>query len=163
VIAGGLGLAPLRPAILHLLENRTRYGSINIFYGARTPADILFRHQLEQWRGQFDLKVDVTVDRAAKDWRGKVGVVTKLINRGRFDPKHSIAMVCGPEVMMRFTIMTLNELGIKDPNIFLSMERNMQCGTGLCGHCQLGPKFVCKDGPVFRFSDVKSYFETREL
>ncbi|MCW9033728.1 MAG: FAD/NAD(P)-binding protein [Rhodospirillales bacterium] len=163
IITGGVGLAPLRPAIYHLLANRKRYGNICIYYGARTPEDILFRKQLEKWRGRFDLKVEVTVDRALAGWNGRVGVVTKLLDLGGFDADQTVAMVCGPEVMMRFSVRALNELGVRNDSIYVSMERNMKCAVGFCGHCQYGSAFVCKDGPVFPFSDLEEIFDVREL
>lgn len=163
LISGGVGLAPLRPAIYQLLANRERYGNVSIYYGARTPEDILFLDELQTWRGRFDLMVDVTVDRATGSWAGKVGVVTNLVARGHFDPFETVALVCGPEVMMRYTIKTLNEGGISNDRIYVSMERNMKCAVGFCGHCQLGPYFVCKDGPVFRFDQIEDLFEIREL
>lgn len=163
LISGGVGLAPLRPAIYQLLANRERYGDIYIYYGARTPEDILFLDELQKWRSRFDLMVDVTVDRASGSWGGKVGVVTHLLTRANFDPFESIALICGPEVMMRYTIKTLNGLGISNDHIYVSMERNMKCAVGFCGHCQFGPYFVCKDGPVFRFDHIEDLFEIREL
>ncbi len=163
IVAGGLGLAPLRPAIYRVLANRPRYGSVCIFYGARTPDDILYRHELQGWRGQFDLTVDVTVDRALGDWAGKVGVVTKLLSQGGFDPLNTVAMVCGPEVMMRYAVKTLNEQRVGYDRIFVSMERNMKCAVGFCGHCQFGPSFVCREGPVYRFDKIKDLFELREI
>ena len=163
VIAGGLGLAPLRPAIYHLLAGRQDYGSLELIYGARTPEDLLYRNELELWRGRFDFRVHVTVDAARSDWRANVGVVTNLIARARFDPVHTLALVCGPGVMMRFTVQELLNHGLKMENIYVSMERNMKCGLGLCGHCQWGPFFVCKDGPVFRFDAVKDWFDRREV
>jgi len=163
IVTGGIGLAPLRPAIYHLLANRSRYGKICIFYGARSPKDILFRKELEKWRGQFDLKVDVTVDRAGPGWNGKVGVVTKLLGNDGFEPHQTVAMVCGPEVMMRYTVNSLNALGVDDDRIYVSMERNMKCAVGFCGHCQFGGAFVCKDGPVFSFDAIREAFNVREL
>ena len=165
IVAGGLGLAPLRPAIYHVLANRARYGSVAIYYGARTPADILFRKELERWRGRFDLFVEATVDAADTSWAGRVGVVPKLIDprAHRFDPDHSVAFICGPEVMMRFTVSKLQEHGVPDTQLFVSMERNMHCAVGLCGHCQLGPEFICKDGPVFSFDRIGPVFHAREL
>jgi NAD(P)H-flavin reductase len=163
VIAGGLGLAPLRPAIYHLLAGRQDYGSLELIYGARTPEDLLYRKELELWRGRFDFRVHVTVDAARGDWRANVGVVTNLIARARFDPVHTLALVCGPGVMMRFTVQELLSHGLKMENIYVSMERNMKCGLGLCGHCQLGPFFVCKDGPVFRYDLIKDWFLAREV
>jgi NAD(P)H-flavin reductase len=163
VLTGGIGLAPLRPAIYHLLNHRYDYGRICIYYGARTPEDILYRSELEKWRGQFDLSVDVTVDRATGRWAGKVGVVTRLVGRGGFDPYHTIAIVCGPEVMMRYGVKALAEAGVSDDRIYLSMERNMKCGVGFCGHCQFGHSIVCKDGPVFRYDHIDQIFDIREL
>ncbi|RLA33211.1 MAG: Ni/Fe hydrogenase subunit gamma [Gammaproteobacteria bacterium] len=165
IVAGGLGLAPLRPAIYHVLANRARYGSVAIYYGARTPADILFRKELERWRGRFDLFVEATVDAADIRWAGRVGVVPKLIDprRHSFDPDNSVAMICGPEIMMRFTVSALQAHGVPDQRLFVSMERNMHCAIGLCGHCQLGPEFICKDGPVFSFDRIGPVFHAREL
>jgi len=163
LIAGGLGLAPLRPALYHLLQHRGEYGSIELFYGSRTPQDLLYPKELERWRGRFDLRVHLTVDKAETEWHTNVGVVTKIIERARFDPPNTVAMLCGPGVMMRFTIMELMKQGLKAEQIYLSMERNMKCGIGLCGHCQWGPFFVCQDGPVFRYDRVQDWFERREV
>ncbi len=163
LVTGGVGLAPMRPVIYHVLTNRQRYGKVVILYGARTPEDVLFRKQLEQWRSRFDLFVDVSVDRATGRWRGRVGVVTKLIERAGFDPHDAVAFVCGPEVMMRFSVQALNERGVADERIYLSMERNMKCAVGFCGHCQFGGQFVCKDGPVFRFDAIRDIFSVWEV
>jgi NAD(P)H-flavin reductase len=163
VVAGGLGLAPLRPAIYHLLRERPQYGNVELIYGARTPADLLYRRELERWRGRFDFRVHVTVDSAAQDWRGNVGVVTNIIGRARFDPVSTTALVCGPGIMMRFTVLELLGRGLPPEQIFVSMERNMKCGVGLCGHCQWGPFFICKDGPVFSFDRIKDWFDRREV
>ncbi len=163
LVTGGVGLAPMRPVIHHLLAHRQRYGKLLILYGARTPEDVLFRKQLEQWRSRFDMFVDVTVDRATGKWRGRVGVVTKLIARAGFDPHDAAAFVCGPEVMMRFSVQALNERGVADERIHLSMERNMKCAVGFCGHCQFGGQFVCKDGPVFRFDAIRDIFSVWEV
>jgi NAD(P)H-flavin reductase len=163
IVAGGLGLAPLRPAIYAVLARRKRYGRIVLLYGARGPSDILFRRELETWRRRLDVDIAVTVDHATADWRGNVGVVPALIGRAAFDPDHSVAMLCGPEIMMRFTIDALAERGMTAERIWLSMERNMKCAVGLCGHCQFGPAFVCRDGPVFRFDRIASWFKVREI
>ncbi len=163
ILAGGLGLAPLRPAIYYLLNQRPLFGNLELIYGARTPADLLYRRELERWRGRFDLRVHVTVDSAAGDWRGNVGVVTNLIGRARFDAPNTVALVCGPGLMMRFTVMELLGRGLAPRQIFVSMERNMKCGLGLCGHCQWGPFFICKDGPVFPFDRIKDWFDRREV
>lgn len=163
VVAGGIGLAPLRPLIYLLLARRQEYGRVVLLYGARTPADLLYRRELEQWRGRFDVDVLVTVDRADAGWRGHVGVVTALFARCFFDPDECVAMVCGPEVMMRFTVAQLQARGVGDDRIYLSMERNMKCAVGFCGHCQFGPTFVCRDGPVFRYDRIRAFFGKREM
>ncbi len=163
IVAGGVGLAPLRPAIYQALAERDRFGKVTILYGARTPEDILFRKELEKWRGRFDIDVAVTVDRSTGKWGGAVGVVTNLIARGGFDPLQTTALVCGPEVMMRYAVMALEKRGVAASKIHVSMERNMKCGIGLCGHCQWGPHFVCKDGPVFRYDAVADLLTIREL
>jgi NAD(P)H-flavin reductase len=163
IVAGGIGLAPLRPVIYQVIAERVGFGEIFILYGARTPGDLLFRRELEKWRSRFDLDVRVTVDNAAAGWRGNVGVVTTLISRANFDPSKVVAMVCGPEVMMRFAVQELRQRGLDSRTIYLSMERNMRCGVGLCGHCQFGPHFVCKDGPVFRLDRIQDLFWLREI
>jgi NAD(P)H-flavin reductase len=163
IVAGGIGLAPLRPALYCLLSARQKYGRIVLLYGARTPEEILYRRELEHWRGKFDLEIQVTVDRAAGAWRGNVGVVTTLISRAPFEPCNAVALVCGPEVMMRFTAMALRKRGVAEERMYLSMERNMKCGIGLCGHCQYGPSFVCKDGPVFRFDRLAPLLGKAEI
>jgi NAD(P)H-flavin reductase len=163
VMAGGLGLAPLRPVLYRLLAERARYGQVLVLYGARSPADILFRRELEAWRRRLDVEIEVTVDHAASDWRGHVGVVPTLLGRATLDPAKTIALVCGPEIMMRFSIAALQDAGVNSEAIYLSMERNMKCAIGLCGHCQLGPVFVCRDGPVFRHDRVASLLRRKEL
>jgi NAD(P)H-flavin reductase len=163
VVAGGLGLAPLRPALYRLLGDRARYGRVALLFGARRPEDILFRHEVETWRGRFDIDVEVTVDHAASAWHGHVGVVTTLISRLDIDPAKAVAMVCGPEVMMRFVAMSLVDKGLAEDAIYLSMERNMKCAIGHCGHCQLGPTFICRDGPVFTYARLKTLLAVKEL
>jgi NAD(P)H-flavin reductase len=163
IVAGGIGLAPLRSALYQITAQREQYGKVALLYGARTPADILYRRELEHWRGRFDLEVYVTVDQAAVTWRGSVGVVTKLISRASFDPENTTVLVCGPEVMMRFTVAEFEKRGVASEHIYVSMERNMKCAVGFCGHCQYGPHFVCKDGPVFQYSRVQSLFTKREV
>ena len=163
VIAGGLGLAPLRPALYRLLAERERYGRIVLLYGTRSPQEILFRREIQAWRRRLDIDIEVTVDHAVGDWRGHVGVVTMLIPRAAFDPSHAIAFVCGPEVMMRFAIAALRHAGLEGEAIYLSMERNMKCAVGFCGHCQFGPVFVCRDGPVFRHDRVRNLLALKEI
>ncbi len=165
IVAGGIGLAPLRPVVYHVLARREKYGRVALLYGTRTPQDILFERELEKWRGRFDLQVEVTVDNVptGQSWRGDVGVVTKLIGGAGFDPAQTVAMICGPEVMMRFTVIELQKRGVSEEGIFISMERNMKCAVGFCGHCQFGPTFICKDGPVFRFDRIKPWLSKREI
>lgn len=163
VVAGGLGLAPLRPAIYRLLAQRRRYGRVTLLYGTRSPDDILFRRELERWRRRLDVDVQVTVDHAVGDWHGHVGVVPALIARADFDPARTSALVCGPEVMMRFTLAALRTAGVAETAIHLSMERNMKCAVGLCGHCQFGPTLVCRDGAVYRSDLLAPYLPIREL
>ncbi len=166
LMAGGIGLAPLRPALYYMLAHRDRYRRITLLYGSRTPADLLFRQELERWRGRLDLDVAVTVDNATTAWpvwRGGVGVVTTLIPRAHFDPASTIAMICGPDIMMRYSARDLQELGVRDERIYLSIELNMQCGIGLCGHCQFGPTFVCKNGPIYRLDQVAHLLAKREI
>lgn len=162
-VAGGIGLAPLRPAIYHVVNNRLRFGRVAILYGTRTPADILFRQDIEAWRSHLDIELFITVDSADRQWRGNVGFVTQLVERTHFDPDDAIAMLCGPEIMMHYTIQELRKQGLREEDIYVTMERNMQCGVGLCGHCQFGPTFICTDGPVFQFSQIKHLLSVREI
>jgi NAD(P)H-flavin reductase len=163
LVAGGIGLAPLRPVIYQVLSNREYYGRIILLYGARTPQDILYRKELEKLKSRLDIDIIVTVDRAVKNWTGNVGVVTTLIPRAPFDPLNTTAMICGPEIMMRYTIVELMKRGLPKESIYISMERNMKCGVGFCGHCQYGTEFVCKDGPVFNYKEIEHLFGKREL
>ena len=163
VIAGGLGLAPLRPAIYRLFAERGQYGRIAVLYGTRSPADILFRREIERWRRRLDIDIEVTVDHAGGEWHGHVGVVTKLLGHAAFDPDHAVALVCGPEIMMRFTATALEAAGVAPERIFLSLERNMKCAVGHCGHCQFGPNLICRDGAVIRYDRVRPLITVREL
>ncbi len=162
-VAGGIGLAPLRPAIYQAMAERHKFGNIAVLYGARTPEDILFSKELLRWRSRFDIDVQVTVDRATGHWQGRVGLVTKLIASGGFDPDNAVAYTCGPEVMMRHVVDSLHDRGVSFDRIYLSMERNMKCAIGFCGHCQWGPHFVCRDGPVFRYDKIVDTLNIREL
>jgi anaerobic sulfite reductase subunit B len=163
VVAGGIGLAPLRPAVLQILGRRGEYGDVALLYGSRTPADLLYATELQRLRGRFDLQVDVTVDSAEGGWRGKVGVVPKLVGSARFDPGSTVAFVCGPEIMMHFAARALLDRGVAAERIYVSMERNMRCGLGHCGHCQLGPTLICRDGPVYRYDEIRQLLGAREL
>jgi NAD(P)H-flavin reductase len=163
IVAGGIGLPPLRPAIYHVLAHRESYGRLVLLYGARTPADLLFTEELAAWRSRFDLTVEVTVDTAGRDWHGNVGVVPDLIGKASFDPGAAVAFTVGPEVMMRFAVRALLAAGVPDDRVFLSMERDMQCAAALCGHCQLGPYLLCRDGPVLAYRPLARWMSVREL
>ena len=163
LIAGGIGLAPLRPVLYEAVRRRGEFDRLIVLYGARSPEDLLFGKELERWRGRFDTTLLVTTDRGGANWHGYVGVVASLLARVRFDPYDSVAMLCGPEIMLRFTVRDLRALGMTPDRIFVSMERNMRCGVGLCGHCQMGPHFICKDGPVFPLDRVARLLEIREV
>ena len=163
VVAGGLGLAPLRPSIYHLLHNRVLFGKVVLLYGTRGPDEILYRRQLETWRTRLDLQLEVTVDHAGGDWRGHVGVVTRLIPRLSIDVAHATALVCGPEVMMRFAGAALHDIGMAEDAIWVSIERNMKCAVGLCGHCQFAGMFACKDGAVVRYDRVRRLMALKEV
>jgi NAD(P)H-flavin reductase len=163
IVAGGVGLPPVRPALYHALEHRADYGRVILLYGARTPEDIVFRKELERWRSRMDLEVDVTVDAASGDWRGKVGVVTTLIPRVGIDPDSTSAFVVGPEIMMRFTARALVDAGLPPERIWISMERSMKCGVALCGHCQFGPSLICRDGAVYPYLTIEPFLGVREL
>jgi len=163
IVAGGIGLAPLRPAIYDILRHRDDYVRLIVLYGARSPKDLLFRKQLAAWGRLPDTQVLVTVDYGGTSWRGHVGVVTTLFRHLRMHPAQTVALICGPEIMMRFVVRQLESRGVPDSEIFLSMERNMKCAVGSCGHCQLGPYFVCKDGPVFSYEQMRPWMEKHEL
>ncbi|MCA9771131.1 MAG: FAD/NAD(P)-binding protein [Myxococcales bacterium] len=163
LVAGGIGLAPLRPALTRLIAERERYGRIVLLYGARTPLDILYRPDFERWRRHHQVQILVTVDRAVGAWSGLVGVVTNLIRRAPFDAENSVAMVCGPEIMMRYAAEALIRRGVGAERIHVSMERNMKCAVGFCGHCQFGPTFVCRDGPVFPYARIEGLLRAAEI
>jgi len=163
IIAGGIGLAPLRPALYALFHRRKEYGRIMLLYGARSPLDLLYRVELEQWGKHYDVDVVVTVDRADSSWKGHIGVVTGLFNYVKLDAPATTAMVCGPEIMMYYAVEELLQRGVFEENIYLSMERNMKCAVGFCGHCQFGPKFICKDGPVFALPQVRFFLDKKEI
>ncbi len=154
VAAGGLGLAPLRPAIYHFIRHRSDYGRVTVLCGARTPEDILYANEYDVWRAA-GLDVQSTVDIGSNDWHGSIGFVTTLLAMLRLDPPRTAVFTCGPEVMMRFIAAGAAGRGIPAANVFVSLERNMNCAVGLCGHCQFGPTFVCKDGPVVLFDRVR--------
>jgi NAD(P)H-flavin reductase len=161
LVGGGVGLPPLRPVVYHALAHRRDFRRVLVLYGGRTPDDLLFPRELDRWRRRID--VDVTVDAAGSGWTGKVGVVTKLIPPAELDPGDAVAFVVGPEIMMLFTARALVERGLPPERIWISMERTMRCGVGLCGHCQLGPTLICRDGPVYRWDEIAPLLEVAEL
>jgi len=162
LVAGGLGLASLRPAVYHVLRHRSEFRDVALVVGARTPKDLLYGSELARWQREGLIQVLVTVDRAMPDWKGTVGVAPSLLREARFEPERTLSFVCGPEVMLRFTERELSRLGLRADQLYFSLERNMKCAVGFCGHCQLGPAFVCKDGPVLRYDRVLPFFLTRE-
>jgi NAD(P)H-flavin reductase len=163
IVAGGIGLAPLRPAIYRVLRNRADFKRLIILYGTRRPQDRLFRKELDAWSREPNTYVLITVDVADQKWRGHVGVVTRLFQYANLQPTQSLAMICGPEIMMRFAARDLEAQGLAPSNIYLSMERNMKCAIGFCGHCQWGPYFICKDGPVFPYERIRHLLGRHEL
>ena len=158
IVTGGIGLAPLRPVIDTIIANRRRYGDVKLFYGARTPADLHYRAELERWGTRDGLDVSLTVDRAGPEWTGPVGVVTQLFDQAVWDASNMIAFVCGPERMMQATASTLAGRGVPASRTYVTLERHMECGIGLCGHCQMGKYFVCRDGPVFSIAQLGEIF-----
>ncbi|MGE0707627.1 MAG: FAD/NAD(P)-binding protein [Planctomycetota bacterium] len=163
VVVGGLGLAPLRPALLAALAERAAFRRVILLVGSREPSGLLFREELRAWDAGRELEVLVTVDAAGGDWTGHVGVVTTLIPRARLSPRDTVALVCGPEVMMRFVAADLIAAGVPPADVHVSLERNMKCAVAQCGHCQLAGSFVCKDGPVFPYPRVAELMLVREL
>lgn len=162
LMAGGLGLAPLRPVIYYALAHRARFGRVTLLYGARSPDDLLYRAEHERWR-RAGCDVSIIVDRAGPEWKDRVGVVPALVDALPLDPARTTAMLCGPEIMMRFSVRALEARGLSHHRIFASMERSMKCAVGFCGHCQFGPMFVCKDGPVLPLDRIAPLFGKREI
>jgi NAD(P)H-flavin reductase/NAD-dependent dihydropyrimidine dehydrogenase PreA subunit len=158
IVTGGIGLAPLRPVLHTIVAGRRRFGDVKLFYGARTPADLLYRDELERWGSRDGIEVSLTVDRAGPEWMGRVGIVTHLFDQAAWDGTNMIAFVCGPERMMQATATTLAGRGVPASRIHVTLERHMECGIGLCGHCQLGKYFVCRDGPVFSVAQLGDTF-----
>jgi len=157
IITGGLGCAPVVGVINYIFRRRDEYGTLRILHGVKTPSDLLYRERFDLWRRQPRTEVHLTADRPDKSWQYRTGVVTNLFDEIPPDPS-ALVMMCGPEVMMHYAIRTLRQKEISEDSIYLSMERHMNCAIGLCGHCQFGPRFVCKDGPVFAYTAVKPWF-----
>jgi len=157
ILGGGVGIAPLRCLILTLLEEEEKFKKINVCFGAKTPHDFIYKDWYEKLKKHEKINLLRSVDKADESWEETEGVVTVLLDKVKLQPEETIAVVCGPPIMMKFGTLKLVELGFKDENIFLSMEKNMSCGLGKCGHCAMGDYFVCKDGPVFKYGEIKSY------
>jgi len=163
IVSGGIGLAPLRPVIYSLVRRRQHYRRIMVLYGGRSPLDLLFRVELERWANESGIETLVTVDRGDSSWKGHIGVVTSLFNYIKLDARDTVAYVCGPELMMKFTVDELQRRGVPIDQVYVSMERNMKCAVGFCGHCQMGPTFICKDGPVYPLGRVRHLMDMKEL
>lgn len=162
IAGGGIGLAPLRPVIYDVLNHRDEYGKVFLLYGARTPRDLLYADEFDLWRAA-GIRVEITVDFGDAGWRGNIGVVPALFGRLRLAAENTRVLTCGPEVMMRFVVFEALSRRVAPEHIYLSMERNMTCAMGFCGHCQLGPAFVCKDGPVFSYRRMEPYLHVEEF
>ena len=163
LVAGGIGLAPIRPVIYWLLKNRAHFRRVVLLYGCRTPEDRLYGPELDLWSNDSRIDTLVTVDNATGEWVGPVGVVTKLLQRIKINAERTTVLVCGPRMLNRAAAWNFLQLHVPPDRVYLSLERNMNCGFGQCGHCQYGPKFVCKDGPVFAFSEIADIFATEEV
>ncbi|MHC4695478.1 MAG: FAD/NAD(P)-binding protein [Planctomycetota bacterium] len=163
LVTGGIGIAPLRSAIYQLLRHREDYGRLILLFGVRADQDMLYKTEVREWTQRKDFQVLTSVDYPDTDWIGPVGVVTSLLRRVRLDSRRTSVFVCGPRVMNRAAAHSFLSHHVPEEHIFVSLERNMQCGVGRCGHCQYGPKFVCKDGPVFSYADVWSLFGKGEV
>lgn len=163
ILCGGLGLPPLRPFIYYLLNHRSEFNKIYLLYGARSPLEIVYKAELESLHYKSNIEVLLTVDRQAGQWDGNIGVVPQLLSQVDVDTQNTLVSMCGPEIMMHFAQIALHKMGIFDEQIYVSMERNMKCAIGHCGHCQWGPHFICKDGPVFRYDAIRDLFKVHEL
>lgn len=158
LITGGLGCAPLVSVIRYLIRRREDYGHIHILQGVKHSNDLIWREQYDEWAKIRDVHIMLAADVASKGWSGQQGMVTELIDQISLRSQRTVVLLCGPELMMLAAVAALREQGIPDSQIWFSMERNMQCGIGQCGHCQVGPKFVCRDGPVFCYSELADFF-----
>jgi len=159
VIGGGIGLPPLRSMIDHIFNHRADYRDFTVLYGARTPADRVYKYQLSEWEKKTDLKLIQTVDVADKEWTGNVGVVTTLFSKLKLDIPNTVVYTCGPPIMIKFVIIELLKLGLPEKQIVSTLERYMKCGVGKCGHCCIGNKYVCTEGPVFDYTEIKGLAE----
>lgn len=154
-VGGGIGMAPLRTLMLFMLDNRKDYGSITLLYGARSPEDMAFKEELPEWLSRKDMNTVLTIDREAQGWEHRVGLIPNVLREIGPKPKKSVAVTCGPPIMIKFTLQALKELGFGDDQIVTTLEKRMKCGVGLCGRCNIGEKYVCVDGPVFTYAELK--------
>jgi sulfhydrogenase subunit gamma (sulfur reductase) len=159
-VAGGIGLAPLRSLVWNVIDNRDMYGNVDIIYGARSPADLCFKYDLEAWGKDTTLKMTTTVDRGTDEWKGNVGFVPAVTEKVAPSPKNAVAIVCGPPVMIRFTFPVLEKLGFTPENMITTLEKRMKCGIGKCGRCNIGEIYVCRDGPVFSYAQIKGFLSS---
>lgn len=156
-IGGGIGLAPLRSLINNVVDTRADYQDITILYGARTPQDLCFKYDLEAWSKDLSLQLVTTVDVGDKDWKGKVGLVPIVLEELKPSPQNAVAITCGPPIMIRYTLRALHKLGFTPSQVWTTLEMKMKCGLGKCGRCNIGPLYVCKDGPVFRLEEIQNF------
>ncbi|MBI4495767.1 MAG: FAD/NAD(P)-binding protein [Deltaproteobacteria bacterium] len=159
IVAGGIGLVPLRSLIHYVLDRRSEFGRLIVLFGAKTPSEQLFLNELAQWRKSPEMEYRETVDRPDGAWKGNVGVITTLFPKISVDPKKTVAVIVGPPIMYRFAILEAQVKGLPDERIIVSLERRMKCGVGKCGHCQIHHLYVCQDGPVFPYSQIKGLKE----
>lgn len=157
IVGGGVGLAPLRSLVYALFNDLDKYKKIHIKYGAKTPQDIVYKDEVETWSKKGKSDVALTVDNGDKSWKGHVGLVTTILDKLKLDLDNTVCIVCGPPIMMKFVTFKLSEIGFKAEDIYLSMEKNMSCGAGKCGHCRVGNYYACKDGPVFTYKDIMGF------
>jgi NAD(P)H-flavin reductase len=163
IVTAGLGCAPVSGAIDYVFRRRADYGHVTVLHGVKKSADLVHRARFLEWRRQPDTTVLLTADQPDRAWRDRSGVVTELFEEVAFEPGRTVVLMCGPEVMMRYAIRILRARGVSDDDLHLSLERNMKCAVGWCGHCQLGPEFVCKDGPIFPLRRLGRFFEVHGL
>lgn len=157
VVGGGCGFAPLRSLMYELFDKSSQFRKLFFRGGCKTPKELLYRNEIKGWAKRDDLNLALTVDKGDEDWEGNVGVVTTILDNVEMDYKEGIAVVCGPPIAMKFSTKKLLEMGFRDENIYLSMEKNMSCGIGKCGHCRIGTFYACKDGPVFTYAQIKDF------
>ncbi len=155
LVAGGIGMAPLRSLLLYILDNRGDYGDLTLIYGARTPADLCYVEGRGEWAGRTDVDFVSTIDAACPGWDGCVGLVPSVLEEKALSPAKAVAVTCGPPIMIKYTLQSLDKMGFREEQIYTTLERRMKCGIGICGRCNVGPKYVCTDGPVFSLSELR--------